>query len=95
MMDWLKATAAAFTAVTALVALFIAFIYRCGGHLEPREPDDIQDYLSPDGNYVATVKTESGGHLVGWYCFIRFSPSCHGVDPGSAQSGQTIPGSRR
>ena len=45
-MDWLKATAAAFTAVTALVALFIAFIYRCGGHLEPREPDDIQDYLS-------------------------------------------------
>ena len=67
-MDWLKATAAAFTAVTALVALFIAFIYRCGGHLEPREPDDIQDYLSPDGNYVATVKTESGGHLVGWYC---------------------------
>jgi hypothetical protein len=68
MMDWLKATAAAFTAVTAWVALFIAFIYRCGGHLEPRGPDDIQDYLSPDGNYVATVKTESGGHLVGWYC---------------------------
>ncbi len=68
MMDWVKATAAAFTAVTALVALFIAFIYRCGGHLEPREPDDIQDYLSPDGNYVATVKTESGGHPVAWYC---------------------------
>ena len=33
MMDWLKATAAAFTAVTALAALLIAFIYRCGGHL--------------------------------------------------------------
>jgi hypothetical protein len=68
MIDWLKATAAAFTAVSALVALFIAFTYRCGGHLEPREPDDIQDYLSPDGNYVATVKTENGGHLVTWYC---------------------------
>ena len=49
MMDWLKATAAAFTAVTILVALFIAFIYRFDGHLEPREPDDVQDYLSPDG----------------------------------------------
>lgn len=67
MMDWLKATAAAFTAVATLVGLCIAFIYRCGGPVELRE-DDIQDYVSPDGNYVATVKTASGGHLVAWYC---------------------------
>ena len=68
MIDWLKATAAAFTAVSALVGIYLLFLFRYGPLLDARDPDDIQDCLSHDGNYVATVETESGGRVLGWHC---------------------------
>jgi hypothetical protein len=60
MMDWLKATAAAFMAVSVLVGIFIGLLYGPLAFLV-RDPDKIQDYRSPDGEYVATVRTESSG----------------------------------
>ena len=62
MMDWLKATAAAFTAVSVLVGIFIGLLYGPFAFLI-RDPDRIEDYKSPDGEYVATVRTESYGNL--------------------------------
>jgi hypothetical protein len=61
-MDWLKATAAAFTAVSALVGIFIGLLYGPFAFLV-RDPDRIEDYASPDGEYVATIRTESSGAL--------------------------------
>jgi hypothetical protein len=62
MMDWLKATAAAFTAVSALVGIVVGLLYGPLSFLV-REPDSVQDYASPDGKYIATVRTESGSSL--------------------------------
>lgn len=62
MMDWLKATVAAFTAVSALVGIVVGLLYGPFSYLV-REPDRIQDYASPDGKYIATVRTESGSGL--------------------------------
>jgi hypothetical protein len=52
MMDWFKATAAAFTAVSILVGIFIGLL--CGPWaFLVRHRDKIEDYASPDGEYVA------------------------------------------
>ena len=36
-------------------------------YLWDRTLDSVQDYTSPDGKYVATLRTESGAALVPWY----------------------------
>ena len=95
MIDWLKATAAAFTAVSALVGIYLLFLFRYGPLLDARDPDDIQDCLSHDGNYVATVETESGGRVLGWHCTSVLIHPVNVLHRGRDQSGQTIPGSRR
>jgi hypothetical protein len=58
MMDWLKATAAAFTAVSLLVGICMGLLSGSFAFLE-RNPDIIQDYRSPDGQYIATIRTKS------------------------------------
>jgi hypothetical protein len=61
-MDWLKATAAAFTAVSLLVGICVGLLSGPFVFLV-REPDSIQDYLSPDGEYVATIRAQGRGVL--------------------------------
>src|ERR1700677_1510674 len=65
--DWLIAFAMAWTAVSALVVLFVALFFGGSALIDHRDPDRVQDYTSPDGKYVATLRTESGAALVPWY----------------------------
>src|ERR1700678_3693399 len=58
--DWLIAFAMAWTAVSALVVLFVALFFGGSALIDHRDPDRVQDYTSPDGKYVATLRTESG-----------------------------------
>ena len=51
MMDWLKATAAAFTAVSVLVGILIGLLYSPFAFLI-RDPDRIEDYKSPDAVFL-------------------------------------------
>jgi hypothetical protein len=65
--DWLIAFAMAWTAVSALLVLFVALFFGGSALIDHRNPDSVQDYTSPDGKYVATLRTESGAALVPWY----------------------------
>ena len=88
MMDWLKATAAAFSAVSVLVGISIGLLYGPLAFLV-REPDEIQDFASPDGEYVATVRTESVGaftarHHSSVLVHRSFIPSRQAINMGKA-----------
>lgn len=57
MKDWAKAIAVILALVTVLSAAFLCLLHGFGTLLDP-PGYCTQDYLSPDGNYVATVRTE-------------------------------------
>lgn len=65
--EWLIAFAMAWTAVSALLVGFVALFFGGSALIDHRHPDRVQDYASPDGKYVATLRTESGSALVPWH----------------------------
>jgi hypothetical protein len=88
MKDWLKAFTAALAAVSLLVALFIPPFFGCAALLDHlgRTPEVwVRAYASPDGKYVATVKTEAGGPA-----FASCNSSSVLVHPASVSSDQAI-----
>ena len=94
MKDWLKATAADFTAVSALVGIVVGLLYGPLSYLV-REPDRIQDYASPDGRYIATVRTESGLEFKSPLPLMRLGSSGGHPHPASDQPGKSVRRFRR
>ena len=49
------------------MVLLVALFFGGSALFDHRNPDRVQDYTSPDGRYVATLRTESGAALDPWY----------------------------